>query len=92
METMKSTIGKMEAQLESWTAKLDEFVARANDAGADAKEQQRDRIDALMAKHKAARAKLDEVRVAGKDKWEILKSGIESVWDELEAAFKKLSS
>jgi len=38
---------------------------------------------------KVAQAKLDEVKTAGSEKWETLKAGVESAWNDLEIAFKK---
>jgi multidrug resistance efflux pump len=90
MESREAHVGKMETQLKQWGAKLDELVAKADQAGAEAKIEYRKRIDDLRAKQKVARAKLDELKTAGSEKWETLKAGVESAWNELEAAFKKL--
>ena len=91
-ETMEAHVGKMEKKLKHWGAKLDELVARADEAGAEAKLDYRKGIDDLKAKHRAARAKLDELKTAGSDKWETFKDGVESAWTELEVAFTKLTN
>ena len=90
MEATEGHVGKMEAELRQWGAKLDELVAKAEKAGAEVKIDQRRRIDDLKAKVQAAQSKLDEVRTAGSERWETLKTGVESAWSELELAFKKL--
>jgi hypothetical protein len=90
METRGAHVGRMETQLQQWGAKLDEFVAKADEAGAEAKIDYRKGIDDLKAKHRGAQGKLDELKAAGSEKWETLKAGVESAWNELDVAFKKL--
>jgi peptidoglycan hydrolase CwlO-like protein len=90
MEKTQENLGKLETQLKQWGAKLDELVAKADRAGTTARIDNRRRIDDLKAKVQAAQSKLDEVRTAGSERWETLKTGVESAWSELELAFKKL--
>jgi len=90
MTTTDANIGKLEAQLSHWGAKLDELVAKAEESGAEAKADYRKHIDDLKAKHRAAHAKLEEFKAAGNGKWEHFKIGVESAWSELENAFKAL--
>jgi peptidoglycan hydrolase CwlO-like protein len=90
MEKTEQDLGKLETQLQQWGAKLDEFVAKADRAGTAARIDNRKRIDELKAKVRAAQAKLDEVKTAGSEKWETLKAGVETAWNDLEIAFKKL--
>lgn len=92
METMEAHVGKMETKLKRWGAKLDKLVAKAEEAGTDAKNDHRKRIDDLKAKHQMAQAKLDELKTAGSEKWETFKAGVESAWNDLETAFKKLKN
>ncbi len=94
MTTTRSSVDenltKMEAQLKAWGARLNEAVAKAGDAGQQAKIDTRRQIDELKLKLTGARAKLDEAKAAGGEKWESLKDGVEATWHELEGAFKKL--
>jgi peptidoglycan hydrolase CwlO-like protein len=90
MEKTQENLGKLETQLKQWGARLDELVAKADRAGTTARIDNRRRIDDLKAKVQAAQSKLDEVRTAGSERWETLKTGVESAWSELELAFKKL--
>jgi DNA repair exonuclease SbcCD ATPase subunit len=92
MENMEEHVGKREAQLKQWGAKLDQLVAKAEKAGAEMKIERRKRIDDLKAKYQAAQAKLAELKAAGGEKWGVLKTGVESAWNELEAAFKKMKN
>jgi hypothetical protein len=92
MEKTEDNVGKLETQLKQWGARLDELVAKADRAGTTARIDNRRRIDDLKAKVHAAQAKLDEVKTAGSEKWETLRTGVESAWSELELAFKKLKN
>jgi hypothetical protein len=92
MEKTEDNVGKLETQLKQWGARLDELVAKADRAGTAARIDNRKRIDDLKAKVHAAQAKLDEVKTAGSEKWETLRTGVESAWSELELAFKKLKN
>lgn len=87
---VNETLTRMEAQLKTWGAKLNEAVAKAGDAGHQAKIDTRKQIDELKEKLAGARTKLDEAKAAGGEKWESLKDGVETTWHELEGAFKKL--
>ena len=85
-------VAKMETRIENLGAKLDHLVAKAKEAGTDAKTDYRKRIHDLKAKYRAAQSKLDELRAASSEKWDAVKAGVENAWAELEAAFKKLTS
>ena len=90
MEGPEGHVGKMEAQLSRWGAKLDGLVAKAEKAGTEMKIDQRKRLDDLKAKYQIAQSKLGELKAAGNEKWATLKTGVENAWKDLEAAFKKL--
>lgn len=92
MKVTESNAGKMETQLKQWGAKLDELLAKAEEAGTEAKIDYRKRIDDLKAKHRVAQTKLDEIRAAGSEKWETLRTGVERAWNELESAIKKVTN
>jgi chromosome segregation ATPase len=92
MKFARENIGKLESQLKDWEAKLDVLVAKAEVVRAEAKSDYREHIDELKTKHRLAKAKLEELKAEGNDKWDTLKSGVESAWNELENAFKKLKA
>lgn len=92
METKEAHVGKMEAQLAKYGAKLDQLAVKAEKAGADAKSDYRKRVDELKSKHQAAQLKLGELKAAGSDKWQTLKAGVQSAWNELDVAFKKMKN
>ena len=92
METVEAHVGKMEAELKSWGAKLDALVAKADAAGTEAKIDYRKRLDDVTERYKAAQSKLHKLQAAGSGKWETFRTDIESAWSDLETAFKKLTS
>jgi hypothetical protein len=83
-------LSKLEAQIDLWSAKVNELLAKATVASEHAKIDSRKQLEELKAKLAGARTKLDEAKAAGSDKWETLKHGLERTWHELEDTFKQL--
>jgi chromosome segregation ATPase len=81
-ETHVGKVGKIETQLKQWGAKVHELVAKADQAGAEAKTDYHNRIDDLKAKYRIARSKLAELKAESNEKWEALKTGVETAWKE----------
>ena len=92
METVEAHVGKMEAELKSWGAKLDALVAKADAAGTEAKIDYRNRLEDVTARYKAAQSQLHKLQAAGSGKWDTFKTDVESAWSDLESAFKKLAT
>ncbi|HUT78899.1 MAG TPA: hypothetical protein VM285_14475 [Polyangia bacterium] len=92
MQTREQHAGKMEKRLERWGAKFDGFTAKAREAGAEAKADYEVHLADLKSKQQAVGSKFQQLKAAGDDEWESLKTGVESAWKELEASFKKLTS
>lgn len=90
MENTQENIGKREAQLRRWGARLDQIVAKAEKVGVEVNEAKRQSVDEARTKYQAAQSKLDEFKAAGAEKWETFKTGVETAWSDLESAFKKL--
>ena len=90
MGPIKVNVEKMEAQLKEWGKKIDELAVKADTAGAQVKADYRKYVDDLKAKRTVAQSKLDELKAAGSEKWEVFKSGVESAWKDLESTFKTL--
>lgn len=85
------SVAKLEVQLESWGAKLDELVAKLETAGRETKVDARKRLDDMKVKLAAARAQLAEAKTAGAGRWDKFKAGVESSCKELEIAFHQLT-
>jgi hypothetical protein len=92
METLEWHIGKMEAELRQWGARLDKLMAKADASGTGAKIDYRNRLDDLSQKYAAAEARLTELKAAGINKWDTYKGGVQNAWSELETAFTKLAN
>ena len=86
METTHAHAGKMEAQWRQWGARLDQLVAKADAAGADAKADYRTHLEELKNKCHVARAKLVALKTAGGDNWETFKSSGNDNWETFKAA------
>lgn len=91
MDKTTAHAGKIETQLRTWGAKLDELAATAEDSGSEAKSEYRKQIDDLKLKHYAVKLKFDALKDKGIDKWETFKDDIEVVWNDLESAFVNLN-
>ncbi|MBN1552674.1 hypothetical protein JW979_14460, partial [bacterium] len=85
----------LEAQLKQWGVRLEELAARADKAGSDAREEAKadynKRVVDLKKKYTAAQKKLVEFRAAGDGKWDNFKSDVETLWKDIEVAFKGLT-
>jgi hypothetical protein len=92
MEPVKSHLEKLETQLRTWGARVDEMVARAEAARTQASGDYRKRLDELKAKYKVAEMRFGELKKEGSGKWETFQGSIESAWNDLETAFRKLTS
>jgi hypothetical protein len=87
---------KVEGQIKEWTAKLQDYKAKADKASADAKVQMYQQIDRLRAQKEAAQQKLNEIKAAKGDSWEALKTGSErslhelkKTWESMKAKFRE---
>jgi hypothetical protein len=92
MKTKHAHVGKAEKQLKRWGAQLDELAAKVAAAGTDIKADYLKHLEDLRLKHKAAQAKLDELKTASGEEWESFKAGLESAGNEVEVAFKKMTA
>jgi hypothetical protein len=90
MDKINENAGKMETHLKAWGLKLDELAAAVEASGSEAKSEYRKQLDDLKLKHYAVKLKLDALKDAGSDKWEVFKKEAEGVWNDIEGAFKNL--
>lgn len=79
---------KIEGQLEKWENEIEEMKARskkkeaqakAEKADADMQQEYYERIEKLQNASRQAKEKLDELKKAGEDSWENMKSDIETL-------------
>jgi len=88
MTTKDAYQEKIEAQLREWTAKINELKAKADGGKADAKIEMYKRIDALRVKQEAAQAKFQELKKAGAEKLEQLRTGLDKAMGDLKTAWE----
>jgi hypothetical protein len=79
---------RFDAQLKEWSAQIALLKAKADTARAEAKIEYYKTIETLQGKQDEARTKLQELRAAGDDAWEDLKTGAEKIWADVKTAFQ----
>jgi hypothetical protein len=90
METTGQEVGKIETRLRQLGTKLDRLVAKADEAGTEAKIDYRGRLDHIKDKLAAVQSRLNAFRAANGQKWDNFRGGVETAWHDLENAFKAL--
>ena len=80
---------KMQAQLDEWKAEVAKLEAKAAQADADAQLKARALARKLEERIAAGRAELAKVADAGEDRWESIKSSVESAWGSLKEGFRE---
>lgn len=90
MDTTGQEVGKIETRLRQLGTRLDKLVAKADEAGSEAKAEYRKQIDCIKEKHAAVQGKLTAFRAANGQKWDNFKGGVETAWHDLKHAFKAL--
>jgi hypothetical protein len=83
---------KLDAQLKEWSTRIALFNAKADKAKAEAKIEFYKTIETLQDKLDAAGTKLWELRAAGDEAWEDLKTGAEKARAEVKTAFQSAAS
>jgi len=89
MNRKEATIDKLQSRLDEWRAKIAVLEAKANQAKAESKITYLNEVRDLKRRQQEAGQKLDELRKAGADAADELKSGIERAWDDLGNAIKR---
>jgi len=88
MSLKKAFEKKLEAQMNEWDAEVEKLKAKAQKAEADAQIEFYKRIEDLKEKRETAKAKLAELKDAGEEAWQDLKTGIDTTWKKLGDAVK----
>lgn len=83
---------KLDAQLREWSAEIALLKAKADKAKAEVKIEYYKTLETLQGKQDVARTKLRELRSAGDDAWEDVKTGAENVWAEIKALIQNATS
>lgn len=80
-------VREMSKRLDELDAKNEELKGRAAKAEGQAKKDLEKKLDEAKVKRDAAAKKLDELKEAGADRWEKVKEGVGSAFDDLKKVF-----
>ncbi len=79
---------EMRKQLDALDAKTAEMKAQAAKAEGEAKKDLDKKLAAAQVRREAAVARLEELKTASADRWEKIKDGVGSAFDELKKSFE----
>lgn len=83
---------KMNAELSQWDAAVErERAERSRQASREEMDSDPD-YEEYRSRRKETDRKLSELRNAGEDTWEDMKTGVEKAWADTKNAFNKLSN
>jgi uncharacterized coiled-coil DUF342 family protein len=71
---------KIETQLKEWTAKINELTGKAGQATADVKAKMLKEIEELRGRNDELQQKLNEIKSAGTEKWEMSRPAPKKGW------------
>ena len=80
---------KVQAELQKVDAKIDEVVAKAKHAEADAKVTYHNKLEELRSARDAAAQKLQALENSTDEAWDNLRQGFENAWDQLTQSFDR---
>lgn len=87
----EANVATLEAQLDTWSKKLDGILARSIRPAAGRGDGYRVRIDGLRARHASLQARLTRFEATGSQTWGTFKSEIATDWECLELAIEDLT-
>ena len=76
-------LDKMAAQIKEWGAKVEVLEAKAAKGAAGVRVDYHNQLESWRKQETVLQQKMEELRAAGADKFEILKSGVQNVWVEI---------
>ena len=85
-------VAKMKLQLDELNAKMDKLEARAQEAKEDARVKYKEEMSKLRQQSKLAKGKLDELKAAGEDSWDVMVAEMEKVRDAFKHSFNYFKS
>lgn len=92
MKTREDYIAKMKLQLDELDAKMSRVEAKAQEAREDARDKYKEEMVKLRQQSTLAKAKLDDLKAAGADKWDALVAEMEKVSDAFKHSFSYFKS
>ncbi|MDO9143424.1 hypothetical protein [Rhodoferax sp.] len=92
MTTKNVYIEKMKSQLDELNASMNKLDAKATEAKADARAAYLEEMRKLRHQSKLASAKLDELKAAGEDNWNVMTTEMEKVREAFVHSFNYFKS
>lgn len=85
-------IERVKANLDAWNAEIDILVARAREAGDEARVKYHDDIERLKRHRDETRELLEELQQTSEAAWGTLHQGLEESWERLRKACRDAAS
>lgn len=85
-------VAKMKLQLDELNAKMDKLEAKASEAREDARAKYKEEMSKLRQQSKLAKGKLDELKAAGEDSWDVMVAEMEKLRDAFKHSFNYFKS
>lgn len=85
-------IAKIKLQLDELDAKADQLEAKAAEVKEDARAKYKEEMAKLRQQSKLAKAKLDELKDTGEDKWDAMVAETEKIRDAFTHSFNYFKS
>jgi len=89
MSKREEYIEQMKAKLDEWNAEIAELEAKARQAEAQGRQRYLDHLENVKSKRDEGQRKLEEIRSASGDSWETLKTGAETIWEDVKKTLKE---
>lgn len=90
METKKEIYRqKAQARFDQMNAQIEDLIARFNETKADAKLKIKNQFEDLTNQQETVEQKIEQVKNAGEDAWQDMRSGIDNAFDELENSYNQ---
>ncbi|MCL3882944.1 hypothetical protein [Marivita sp. GX14005] len=89
MDRQQDYQAKLDAQLAEWKADIAKLQAKAEAAGAEAREDVREAVEGLQKRRETLKVQLKEMRKAQDSAWDDIKKGADDAWDDIERAFNR---
>jgi uncharacterized coiled-coil DUF342 family protein len=89
MDKKELYIEKLGAKLKQWSAKIDEYQAKGEELGADAKIEYVKQVKNLKVKMDELEKKIAALKGPGGEAFEELKAGVEKAWKDFSEAAEK---
>ena len=92
VDSRREYIARLEAELEHWTAWIDDLATTLGPVSAEAKVELERQLTDLRARRERARVKLEELRAHGGAAWQELRQGVDRAWQELRQGVENATS